>query len=108
IYELSDAMPSKIHMIVPKGFRRRTLIPKPLVLHQKDLSPDEARAMRGFKVTTPLRTLFDLVHSELEVPDSELLDQAIREALHRGLISRSELKKSKLWSQLEKMNWSFS
>lgn len=106
IFDLSDTMPSKIHMIVPKNFRRRAFIPKILELHKEELSSDEIKIKRGFRVTTPLRTFYDLVHSNLELADSELLHQAIREALQAGLISKSELKQSKLWPSLEKIDWS--
>lgn len=108
IYDLSDAMPSKVHMIVPKEFRRRVALPKILVLHKENLSDEDIRAMRGFRVTTPLRTFYDLVLSKLELPEGELLHQAIREALQGGLISKTQLKQSKLWPFLQKVEWSFS
>src|SRR6185503_2350349 len=36
IYELSDVMPAKMHMTVPRTFRRGVTIPKLLILHYFD------------------------------------------------------------------------
>lgn len=89
IYELSDVMPSKMHMTVPKHFRKGIAIPKVLVLHYADLKEEEIRHQQGYRVTTPIRTLIDIV-SDRRLSD-ELIIQAIRDALKVGLISRHEL-----------------
>ena len=39
LHELSDIMPSKLHMTVPKHFRRNSRIPEVLILHRADLMP---------------------------------------------------------------------
>src|SRR5580704_8809593 len=38
LHELSDVMPSKLHMTVPMHFRRNSRIPEILILHRDDLS----------------------------------------------------------------------
>jgi predicted transcriptional regulator of viral defense system len=89
IHELSDVMPAKMHLSVPLRFRKRIEIPKNLYLHYVDLVESEVETRQGFKVTTPLRTLIDVIDEE-KVPPEQVI-QAIREALQRGLISRQKL-----------------
>ncbi len=89
IYELSDVMPSKMHLTVPNVFRKGVAIPKVLTLHYADLKKDEMRKQQGYHVTTPIRTLKDvLIEGKLSI---ELIAQAINDALKLGLISRNEL-----------------
>jgi predicted transcriptional regulator of viral defense system len=89
LHDLSDVMPAKLHMTVPKGFRRNSEIPRVLVLHLADLPQSEIGAANAIRVTKPMRTILDL----LEGGDTPLatLRQALREGLRRGLIRRSEI-----------------
>ena len=64
IHELTDVMPVKMHMTVPKGFRKNQEVPELLVLHHANLIEDEVEARRGFRVTTPLRTFSDIISAE--------------------------------------------
>lgn len=89
IYELSDVMPSKMHMTVSKRFRKGTAIPKVLILHYDELKEEEIRHQQGYRVTTPIRTLIDTA-SDRRI-SNELIIQAINDALKVGLISRHEL-----------------
>ena len=93
LYDLSDVMPAKLHMTVPKGFRRNSEIPRALVLHFADLPQDDIGTVHGVRVTKPMRTILDL----LEGGDTPLatLRQALREGLRRGLIRRSEIAESR-------------
>jgi len=88
IYDLSDIMPAKIHMTVPRKFRRGAEIPEVLVLHRADLPPGDIEEREGFRVTRPLRTLRDLVAGGGLSRD--LLKQAFNEARSRGLITAGE------------------
>ena len=92
IFELSDAMPAKLHMTVPAGFRRMAPIPKGLVLHQGSLSKEDMEIRQGYRVTRPLRTLADLVVEGRVSPD--LLRQAVQEALDRGLVRLSAIRQA--------------
>lgn len=41
LHELTDAMPARIHMTVPAGFRRSAAIPKAVVLRVADVASSE-------------------------------------------------------------------
>jgi predicted transcriptional regulator of viral defense system len=100
IYELSDAMPAKMHMTVPKRFRKAINTPKILVLYFADLPETDIQMQQGYLVTTALRTIID-VAEEGKLSES-LIVQAILDALKQGLISRTELiQASKTSSKLE-------
>lgn len=92
IYELSDVMPAKMHMTVPEKFRRRAPHPKILVLHFADLSEEDIRSQQGYKMTSPLRTLIDIIESNRLSDD--LISQALQEAFSRGVISKEEINES--------------
>src|SRR5437867_3096165 len=90
LYELSDLNPAKLHMTVPMHFRRNSEIPAILALHYADLASDDVETAQGFKYTRPLRSILDLI--EADSVERTFLRQALRQALHRGLITRSEVK----------------
>jgi predicted transcriptional regulator of viral defense system len=90
LHELSDLMPSKLHMTVPNKFRRN-VIPDILVLHRAELKPSEVQEMHGVRVTRPLRTITDLL--QREGTDRSQLKLALDEALRRGLIVRKEIER---------------
>lgn len=89
LHELSDVMPSKLHMTVPRDFRRSSDIPKVLILHRAQLKTREVQEMHGVRVTRPLRTIVDLLQSGHTDPSQ--LKQAVDQALRRGLIGREEI-----------------
>jgi predicted transcriptional regulator of viral defense system len=89
LYELSDVMPAKLDMTVPPGFRRMAALPEVLRLHHARLSARDIQTIDGVRVTTPLRTLIDVIAGNVTAPD--LLRQAVDEALKRGLIMRRHL-----------------
>ncbi len=81
IHGLSDVMPSKIHITVPSGFRKKT--PKGCIIHKDKISPDEKEQREGFFVTKPLRTIIDSAESNLSI---DYLQQAIKEACDKGIL----------------------
>ena len=89
IHELSDVMPSKLHMTVPPRFRRAVAIPKVLVLHKADVPPADVEQRQGYRVVRPLRAVADLLREGTESRDR--LRQALAEGLRRGSIARTEL-----------------
>lgn len=98
IFELSDVMPSKLHMSVPKKFRKRVEIPKALALHYVDLREVDIQAQQGYLVTTPLRTLIDIAQAgELSY---DLIKQAVHAALRKGMVTRRELNQANLQVQI--------
>ena len=89
-YDLSDLNPAKLHMTVPTGFRRNSDIPGILVLHFADLPESDVKTAQGFKVTTPLRAILDLI--ELGTVERNFIRQALRQAVDRGLITRQQIR----------------
>ena len=85
IYDLSDLMPSKLHMTVSSHFRKFNEIPKILVLYKASLLKSDIRLIRGFAVTTPVRTILDL--SESNHLGKDILVQAATEAIKKGTYS---------------------
>ncbi len=89
LHELSDMMPSKLHMTVPREFRRNSKIPEILVIHHAPVDASDVQEMLGVRVTRPLRTIVDLLQSGHV--DRSQLKQAVDEAIQRGLIGRKEI-----------------
>lgn len=89
LHDLSDIMPAKLHMTVPRSFRRNSEIPRVLILHFADLRQSDIGTAHGVPVTKPLRTILDVLEGR-EMPPA-VLRQALREGLRRGLIRRSEI-----------------
>ena len=94
LYDLSDVNPSRLHMTVPRAFRRNSAIPKALVLHKADLAPADVQDIFGVRATTPLRTIADLIAAGKT--DDSILKQAVTEGLTRGLITRRQIERAKL------------
>jgi predicted transcriptional regulator of viral defense system len=87
LYGLSDLMPEKVHLSVPRGFRKYS--PRGVVLHKRDLAVGDVEEWNGFRVTTPLKTILDVARSPEVSP--EHLESAVREAVVRGLLRRKRL-----------------
>lgn len=86
LFDLSDALPSEIHVIVPRTSSRRR---PDIRQHTHRLDADEVTKREGLPVTTVPRTLADVAasgHAE------EQVRLAIREAIERGLTSASALR----------------
>jgi predicted transcriptional regulator of viral defense system len=93
LHDLSDVMPAKLHMTVPRSFRRNSEIPRVLVLHLADLLQGDIGVAHGVRVTKPMRTILDLLEGGEVAP--AILRQALREGLRRGLIRRREIAEAK-------------
>jgi predicted transcriptional regulator of viral defense system len=86
---LSDVLPAQIHMTLPLNWRHRRLrVPQDIVLHHADVSPGERIWVGAVPVTSVLRTLNDCALAGLS-PD--LLSQAARQAISRGLVKPAKL-----------------
>lgn len=89
LHELSDALPSRIHLVVPASWRRRRLRHPPnLELHFAAVADDERTWCGAIPATTIARTLNDCARAALS-PD--LLRQAARQALQRGRVLVAEI-----------------
>jgi len=89
LHDLSDVMPVKLHLTVPRNFRRNSEIPRVLILHFADLPESDIGTADGVRVTKPIRTILDLLEGGEMQPAT--LRQALREGVRRGLIRRSEI-----------------
>lgn len=85
LYDLSDLLPSEIHLTVLRTSSRRH---PNLRLHTNRLKPEEVTHYAGLPVTAPARTIVDVAASGLA---EELVEQAIHEALRRGLTTDEQL-----------------
>lgn len=86
LYDLSDVLPTKVHVTVPRGASRRH--PR-LSLHTNQLGPQELTSMAGLPVTTVSRTIADVATSGLA---EEQVVQAVKQAIQRGLVNQIDLK----------------
>lgn len=89
LLDLSDALPSQVHMTLPVSWSdRRLRIPRGLVLHHADIGQDEKTWVGAIRVTTAARTLRDCAESKVE---PRLVRDAFEAAGERGLIGRDSL-----------------
>lgn len=93
IHDLSDVMPSKLHMTVPLKFRKNSKIPPVIVLHYADLPAEATEERPWFRVTRPMRTILDL--SDPQSISPELLARAFAEARKRGLITENDSRENR-------------
>jgi predicted transcriptional regulator of viral defense system len=101
IHELSDVNPAKLHLTIPKTFRRSAKVPTILVLHHANLNEKDIERRQGFAVTRPLRTIADLATAESVARD--IVEQALTEGRQRGLITVREI--SELRHEGQFPNW---
>lgn len=89
LHELSDALPSKVHVTLPADWATRRLrTPSGVVLHYTDVPKDDRSWFGPVPVTSPRRTLVD---SARDAVSPELVQQATRQASKRGLIPKRDL-----------------
>lgn len=86
VYELGDVNPARIHLTVPRSFRKKA---KGVVLHKIDLPRDDVQGHEGFAVTTPMRSILDAAADGLEI---DQLARAIEDALEQGLVTKKGLR----------------
>ena len=89
LHDLSDALPSKVHLTLPQAWRRRRLrVPPGVVIHHANVPLDDLAWFGAAPTTNPRRTLNDCAREAL-APD--LLRHAAQQAIRRGLVARAEL-----------------
>jgi predicted transcriptional regulator of viral defense system len=88
LYELSDLMPDAVHLTVPRTTSRRH---PGIRLHTNRLNSEDVTRYLGLPVTTVARTIADVANSGLS---QELVEQAIAEALQRGLTTVHDLRQT--------------
>lgn len=89
LHGLSDILPAQVHLTLPQAWRsRRFRVPDGVVLHHADIPSDDRTWFGAVPTTNPRRTLNDCAREELS-PD--LLRQAAKQAVRRGLVTKDEL-----------------
>ena len=83
---------------MPINFRKGSPIPDILVLYKDILKPSEWQTISGYRVTTPSRTLFDIISSQSI--SEEFVSQTVREGFSRGLFPKQKLKQYKLFKTI--------
>jgi predicted transcriptional regulator of viral defense system len=89
LHNLSDVLPSRVHITLPDAWRRRRLrVPDGVSIHYGEVVAKERRWFGPVPATAPLRTLEDCAQAHLP-PD--MLRAAALGALARGLVARKEI-----------------
>lgn len=89
LHEITDAMPSRIHMTVPTNFRRSAALPQGLILHAAQLTPTQVEIIDGVPATKALRTILDVAQQGSATMDD--LREAFAAAVKAGRITRMEV-----------------
>ena len=90
IHGLSDALPAHHDLFVPNAWApRRVLAPRNVRLYVDEVGHSEREWIGSVPVTTAARTLRDCMKHHV-APD--LVEQAVAQAVGRGLVSRSEVR----------------
>jgi predicted transcriptional regulator of viral defense system len=89
LHDLSDVIPDAIHLTVPRAVRHSPAIPG-VVVHTttRDLRPRDVVTRDGLRVTSAARTILDVAEAAIA---PEQVEMAVRQAIERGLITRSHL-----------------
>jgi len=87
IYGISDANPAKVHLTVPKRARLRREKPGWIVIHRAALAPDEITEHEAIPVTSPERTIMDVLKTSHRV---DLARQAITDARREGFLNSEQ------------------
>ena len=90
-HDLGEVMPAKLHVTVPKNFRKQA--PDTCVLHYNDIPEADIESHEGFLVTTPLRTIKDAAEGDLS---PEYLIKALHDALDRGIVRKKQFEQNGL------------
>lgn len=88
-YDLSDINPAKLHMTVPPGFRRNSPTPGILVLYRGLIHKEDMTLTQGFRITTPLKAIADLLVARTVQMDH--MAQAVKQAFQRRLITQEQI-----------------
>ncbi|MGE3966449.1 MAG: hypothetical protein AB7I09_20300 [Planctomycetota bacterium] len=99
LHDLSEALPSKVHMTLPTAWRTRRLrVPEGLVLHYGDLVESDRSWVEVVPVTAARQAITECIVAHTA---PVLIEQAIRQARQRGLISGEDSRS--LSNQLRRM-----
>lgn len=90
LQNLSDALPRKVHLTLPADWAKRRLrVPRGVSIHHADVPREERIEIGPVPVTNALRTILDCIDAHVS---PELVEAAVRQASHRGLIDKKGTK----------------
>lgn len=92
LWDLSDAVPSAVHLTVPRSHRSRAKRSLPgVVIHttSRRLADEEVRRQQGIRLTSPERTVLDAAETGTQ---PEQIERAVRQGLRRGWIDAAHLR----------------
>lgn len=90
LYELSDVIPTAIHVSLPRTKRgQRPRVGVRVHTLERPPAPSEVRFVHGVPVTTPERSIVDSLAAGTQ---PEQIEMAIRQALERGLTTPRRLR----------------
>ncbi|MGH9445135.1 MAG: type IV toxin-antitoxin system AbiEi family antitoxin domain-containing protein [Terriglobia bacterium] len=87
IYGISDANPPKVNLTVPKRARLRREKPGWIAIHRADLAPIDLSEHEGMPVTSPERTIIDVLAASHRV---DFARQAIADARRQGFLNSEQ------------------
>jgi predicted transcriptional regulator of viral defense system len=88
LHGLSDALPSKHHIMLPGAWSKRRLrAPSETILQYGDLAAHEVAWKEHVPVTTVQRTIMDCIHAGV---GRDLVRQAIAQSVDRGLVDPTD------------------
>jgi predicted transcriptional regulator of viral defense system len=88
IFNLSDLMPAKIHLSVPKNFRR-SIVPNVLRLHHEDREIRDIIDHEGLRVVRPFIAIVEMIREERV--SVEHIEKGFKDAFRKGLIREIDL-----------------
>jgi len=95
LHELSDALPSRVHLVLPEAWRgRRVRYPGNVATTFAEVIEPDRGWIGCLPVTTPARTIRDCAAAHVS-PD--LVRQAVREGLRRGLFAPADVEPAALY-----------
>ena len=90
IHDIGNDLPTKIHMTVPKKFRKMNELPKILKVYFEDLKNEDFHWVNSYRVTTIFKTLMDLKTSTLY--SGETFEYAFEDAIKNSKLTKQEIK----------------
>ena len=90
LYDLSDVIPSKIHLTLPRRYRHRAA-PLGVRFHypREPLADEEVRRVHGLPTTSPERTILDSLETGTQ---PEQIEMAVHQAVERVLTTPKRLR----------------
>jgi len=92
LLELSDVIPNRIHLTVPRSIRNLPKIPM-VTIHTttRPIRQDEIRTVEGIRVTSPVRTILDAAEWGTA---GEQIEAAVEDAVYQSVATPMQLQRA--------------